>query len=212
MSAYASAEPPDLKRRALLVRATAAVGGAAVAGAATPFIASLQPSARATAHAAPVQFDPSHLQPEGIATVQWRSRPIWVVRRTEAQLRTLTRVTAELSDPQSKVSQQPPDMTLHLAEGLRAVQPQLLVLVGLCTHLGCIPRYYPEQGSLGPGWPGGFYCPCHGSKYDMSGRVFSGSPAPLNLPVPPYYLASAEVITIGETRSGGDRDWQPSIW
>lgn len=102
-------------------------------------------------------------------------------------------------------------MKLNLAQGVRALRPQTLVLVGICTHLGCIPSYHPEPGSLGPGWPGGFYCPCHGSKYDLSGRVFSGSPAPLNLPVPPYSFTSGGIV-IGETQGGGDQNWQPQIW
>ena len=205
-------EKPDLRRRALLVRATAAVGGVAVAGAAVPFVASLEPSARATANAAPVDFDASRLQPGELATVKWQGRPVWILRRTEAQLQTLPKVVSQLSDPQSKVPQQPPDMPLHLKEGVRSLEPQLLVLVGICTHLGCIPGYFGDPGSLGAQWPGGFYCPCHGSKYDLSGRVFSGSPAPLNLPVPPYSVRNGALIRVGETQNGGDRNWQPSIW
>jgi ubiquinol-cytochrome c reductase iron-sulfur subunit len=205
-------ELPDLQRRALLRRATATLGGLAIAGAAVPFIDSLRPSARATANAAPVDFDASKLVPGGLATVQWRGRPVWVLKRTDEQLRTLAKAAPGLSDPQSKVPQQPTDMNLHLGNGLRAVDPHLLILVGICTHLGCIPGYYPDPGSLGSQWLGGFYCPCHGSKYDLSGRVFSGSPAPVNLPVPPYFMASQALLRIGETRTGGDQNWQPSIW
>jgi len=203
---------PDFRRRELLVKATATVGGAAIAGAAVPFVASLWPSARTQAGAAPVNFDLNGLTPGDLATAQWRGRPVWILRRTDEQLKTLEKVTPELSDPQSKVPQQPADMNLHLKDGLRAADPHLLVLVGICTHLGCIPGYYPAPGSLGPGWLGGFYCPCHGSKYDISGRVFSGSPAPMNLPVPPYYLQSPTVVRIGETQNGGDQNWQPGIW
>jgi ubiquinol-cytochrome c reductase iron-sulfur subunit len=205
-------EPLDLKRRALLVKATATVGGLAICGAAVPFVDSLRPSARATANAAPVDFDVTRVPAGGLATVQWRGRPVWVLKRSDEQLRTLPKVTPELSDPKSKVAQQPSDLNLHLGDGVRAVDPHLLVLVGICTHLGCIPGYYPDPGSLGSRWLGGFYCPCHGSKYDLSGRVFSGSPAPLNLPVPPYFMASATLLRVGETRSGGDQNWQPSIW
>lgn len=205
-------QPPDLGRRALLAKATATVGGIAIAGAAVPFIDSLRPSARATANAAPVDFDVSKLEPGGLATVQWRGRPVWVLKRTDEQLKTLVKVTPELSDPQSRLPQQPSDMKLSLANGVRAVDPRLLVLVGICTHLGCIPTYYPDPGSLGAQWLGGFYCPCHGSKYDLSGRVFSGSPAPLNLPVPPYYMGNTNILRIGETEGGGDQNWQPSIW
>ncbi len=180
----ARTEKPDLKRRAWLTRATAAVGGVAIAGTAIPFIESLEPSARAISNAAPVDFDTGKVAPGTLTTVQWRSRPVWILRRTEEQLSTLSRQSG-LSDPQSKTKQQPADMELHLAQGARALKPELLVLVGICTHLGCIPGYYPAPGSMGPSWKGGFYCPCHGSKYDLSGRVFAGSPAPLNLPVPP---------------------------
>ena len=201
----------DLKRRKLLVRATTAAGGVALAGAAVPFVMTLKPSARATANAAPVDFDASRLAPGALATTRWRGRPVWILHRTDEQLRTLPKVTAELSDPKSKLAQQPPDMNLHLGEGVRAVDAPLLVLVGICTHLGCVPGYFPTPGSLGGPWPGGFYCPCHGSKYDLSGRVFSGSPAPLNLPVPPYFVRGGRV-RIGETQNGGDQNWQPSIW
>jgi ubiquinol-cytochrome c reductase iron-sulfur subunit len=205
-------ELPDLKRRDLLVKATATVGGAAIAGAAVPFVASLWPSARTQANAAPVNFDLNAVAPGALATAQWRGRPVWILRRTDEQLKSLAKVTPQLSDPRSTVPQQPADMNLHLKDGLRAEDPHLLVVVGICTHLGCIPGYYPDPGSLGAGWLGGFYCPCHGSKYDLSGRVFSGSPAPMNLPVPPYYMASPTTVRIGETRNGGDANWQPSIW
>jgi ubiquinol-cytochrome c reductase iron-sulfur subunit len=203
---------PDLARRRMLTAATATVGGLAVAGAAVPFIESLEPSARAVASGAPVKFDLGGLKPAELATVQWRSRPVWVLHRTPAQLATLAKVAGQLSDPRSTTAQQPPDMKLDLAQGVRALRPQTLVLVGICTHLGCIPSYHPEPGSLGPGWPGGFYCPCHGSKYDLSGRVFSGSPAPLNLPVPPYAFTSGGGIVVGEVQGGGDQNWQPQIW
>ena len=139
-------ELPDLKRRELLVKATATVGGLAICGAAVPFLDSLRPSARATANAAPVDFDVSKLTPGALTTVQWRGRPIWVLKRTDEQLRTLAKVTRELSDPQSKVPQQPADMNLHLADGVRAVDPHLLVLCGICTHLGCIPAITPARG------------------------------------------------------------------
>jgi len=172
----------------------------------------MEPSRRTLAAGAPIDVDVSNVNPGTLTTVQWRSRPIWLVHRTADQLRTLTKVAAELSDPRSKTAQQPGNMKLGLEAGVRAVRPEYLVLVGICTHLGCIPGYFPEPGSLGAGWPGGFYCPCHGSKYDISGRVFSGSPAPLNLPVPPYYFTGERRIRIGEVRDGGDQNWQPSVW
>jgi ubiquinol-cytochrome c reductase iron-sulfur subunit len=103
-------------------------------------------------------------------------------------------------------------MNLHLADGVRAVRPEYLVLVGVCTHLGCIPDFRPTPGSVGPDWRGGFYCPCHGSQYDLCGRVLAGSPAPLNLPVPPYYFKSPHIIRIGVLQDGDDLNWRPAIW
>jgi len=131
----------------------------------------------------------------------WRGKPIFIDHRTKKEIEEARGVDWHtLPDPQSDESR------------VKQGKDQWLVLIGICTHLGCIPGYYPAPGSLGPGWLGGFYCPCHGSKYDISGRVFSGSPAPMNLPVPPYYLQSPTVVRIGETQNGGDQNWQPGIW
>jgi ubiquinol-cytochrome c reductase iron-sulfur subunit len=203
---------PNLKRRVFLTRMTALTGGMAVAGTAWPFIESMEPSARALAGGAPVDVDIGAMQPGELMTVQWRKRPVWILRRTPQQLQTLRSMARALSDPLSETPQQPPDMPLHLKDGLRAVEPEFLIVVGICTHLGCTPQYRPNIGALGADWRGGFYCPCHGSRYDLSGRVLTGSPAPLNLPVPPYYFKTRNVITIGEVRDGGDQNWQPSIW
>jgi len=202
---------PDPERRALLTRVTAAAGGAALCGAAVPFVSSMWPSARAIAAGAPVHFDVGGLGEGELATTSWRKKPVWIMRRTQAQLKRLADERLDLRDPRSQTPQQPEQMKLHLADGVRAVNPEYLVLVGICTHLGCIPEFR-KAGSMGAEWPGGFYCPCHGSKYDLSGRVLSGSPAPLNLPVPPYYFKTASVITIGELRDGGDLNWHPAIW
>lgn len=203
---------PNLKRRSILTAATAAAGGVALAGASVPFLISLEPSARVVASGAPVDFDAGGLQPGELTTVPWRNRPVWIARRTPEQLQALSAVVAALSDPRSKQPQQPPGMKLELSAGVRALRPEFLVLVGICTHLGCIPSYRPVPGSLGDGWPGGFYCPCHGSKFDLSGRVFAGSPAPLNLPVPPYYFKSDTAIRIGELQDGSEQNWQPVVW
>jgi ubiquinol-cytochrome c reductase iron-sulfur subunit len=203
---------PELERRSFLVRLTLLTGGVLLTGSALPLVESMEPSARALGEGEPVDFDVSAMQEGDLVTVQWRKRPIWIVRRTQQQLQALSRMTSLLTDPLSKTSQQPPDMKLDLGDGLRAVKPEYLVLVGVCTHLGCTPQYLPDAGSVGPQWQGGFLCPCHGSRYDLSGRVFAGSPAPLNLPVPPYFFRTAKIITIGETQGGGDQNWQPSIW
>jgi len=202
---------PNHKRR-MLVAATSALGAVELVAAAVPFVASLLPSARAKAAGAPVSFDVSKLEPGQLATVTWRKKPIWILRRSPKELHTAEHSNLALSDPKSQTEQQPPGMDLHLASGARAVRPEYLVLVGVCTHLGCIPDYRPQAGSVDPHWPGGFYCPCHGSMYDLSGRVVAGSPAPLNLPVPPYYYQSRNVIRIGELRNGADQNWQPKIW
>jgi ubiquinol-cytochrome c reductase iron-sulfur subunit len=203
---------PVNRRRRRMIAATSAVGAIEVAAAAVPFVGSLLPSARAKAAGAPVQVNVSGLEPGKLMTVSWRSKPVWILRRTEAELRKVEHTKLDLSDPRSQVPQQPPGMDLHLDSGVRAVRPDYLVLVGVCTHLGCIPEYRPQPGSVGPEWTGGFYCPCHGSKYDLSGRVLAGSPAPINLPVPPYYFESPGVIRIGELKDGADLNWQPKGW
>jgi len=192
--------PPDLERRRL-TQATAAVGGLAIAGAAAPFLASLAPSERARAQGAPVEADASSVAPGMLATIEWRGKPVWVLRRSEDMLKRLASVAHELEDPESRVSSQQPE---YARNATRSRRPELLVAVGLCTHLGCVPAYQPEPGSLQPGWPGGFYCPCHGSKFDLAGRVYRGSPAPTNLVVPPYRFAAGNSILIGEdeTTSG----------
>ena len=191
---------PDLARRRL-TQATAAAGGLALGGAAAPFLASLAPSERARAQGAPVEANLSRVAPAELATFEWRGKPVWVVRRTGEMLKRLDSVRDQLADPDSKVSSQQPKYALGFA---RSRRPELFVAVGLCTHLGCVPGYRPEPGSLQPGWPGGFYCPCHGSKFDLAGRVYRGSPAPTNLVVPPYSFPAENLLLIGqdETTSG----------
>ena len=192
-------DPPDLARRRL-TQATAAVGGLAVAGASAPFFASLAPSERARAAGAPVEADVSRIAPAELATFEWRGKPVWMIRRTEDMLKRLETVRDQLTDPDSEVAQQPK----YARNPARSRQPELFVAVGLCTHLGCVPVYHPQPGSLQPGWPGGFYCPCHGSKFDLAGRVYRGSPAPTNLVVPPYSFRTANLVVVGEdeTTSG----------
>lgn len=190
----------DVTRRRL-TQATAAVGGLAIAGASAPFLVSLAPSERARAQGAPVEADVSHIGPGELAIVEWRGKPVWILRRTPAMLAGLDSVRSQLTDPASDVSSQQPQ---YARNPTRSRRPDLFVTVALCTHLGCVPSYRPEPGSLQPGWPGGFYCPCHGSKFDLAGRVFRGSPAPTNLEVPPYSFEADNRVVIGadETASG----------
>ncbi|MEX2197164.1 MAG: ubiquinol-cytochrome c reductase iron-sulfur subunit, partial [Burkholderiales bacterium] len=163
-----SRDPNDVSRRKALVRLTAAVGGAATAGAAVPFIASLAPSERAKAAGAPVDVSLGELKPGELRTAEWRGKPVWILRRTPGMLERLPSAERFLIDPRSEVSGQQPE---YARNPTRSIEPEMLVTVALCTHLGCIPSYYPEPDSLQPGWPGGFYCPCHGSKFDLAGRV-----------------------------------------
>jgi len=182
-------------RRRFLVGATAAVGGVGVVGAAVPFVASWNPSAKAEAAGAPVTVNISKIEPGQQVTVAWRGKPVWLVRRTEEMINDIKKLNDTVKDPQSEAPQQPP-----YVEGiLRSLKPELAVLVGICTHLGCVPTYRPEiaPADLGADWLGGFFCPCHGSRYDLAGRVYKAQPAPLNLEVPPYRYDDDAILTIG---------------
>ena len=187
----------DEKKRRLLIVATAAGGALLGAGVAVPFLASLLPSARALASGAPVDVDISMIEAGQQITVEWRGMPIWILRRTPEMLAILGKHDALLADPQSRDSRQP-----AYAKGpTRSIKPANFVAEGVCTHLGCSPTLKEQIGAasdMGPAWPGGYFCPCHGSRFDLSGRVFKGSPAPTNLVVPPHRYASAAVIVIGE--------------
>ena len=187
-------KPDDAARRKALVRLTAAAGSVAAAGAAVPFIASLAPSERAKAAGAPIEVDFGELKPAELRTVEWRGRPVWILRRTPGMLERLASAERSLIDPRSEISSQQPE---YAKNPTRSIQPETLVTVALCTHLGCIPSYYPEPESLQPGWPGGFYCPCHGSKFDLAGRVYRGSPAPTNLVIPPHRYESPTRLVVG---------------
>lgn len=204
---------PDLARRRMLVASTAAVGAVGVALTAVPFVETMEPSETARALGAPVDIDISKLEPGQMMSASWRRRPVWVLHRTEAQLAELPKLNGQLKDPFSKQEQQPAGLP-KWNPIQRSIKPQYLVVVGICTHLGCIPKYRPQPGfaQLGPSWPGGFFCPCHGSRYDLSGRVMDGSPAPLNLPVPPYYYKDSNTVTAGELEDGTDQNWEPNTW
>ena len=189
------AESTGFTRRHFLTVATAVTGGAGALATAVPFVASFKPSARAQALGAPVTVDISKLEPGAMTRVEWRGRAIFVVNRTDEMLGTLAKDAARLKDPESEDSVQPDDAKNEH----RSIRPQFLVLEGVCTHLGCapMPRFEVAPADLGADWPGGFYCPCHGSKFDLAGRVFAGVPAPLNLPVPPYRFLNDSTIMIG---------------
>ncbi len=180
-------------RRKFLTVATTAVGGVGLAATAIPFIESMAPSERARAAGAPVEVDIGGIAPGTLLTVEWRGRPVWILHRTDEMLASLSSHDAMLADPASRTDQQPP----YAANRWRAVKPPYLILVAICTHLGCIPSFRPQPASpdLGPDWPGGFYCPCHGSRFDLAGRVFRNVPAPRNLEVPPHsYLSDTRVV------------------
>ncbi len=184
-------------RRRLLIGATSAVGAVGAVGAAVPFVASWNPSAKAKAAGAPAKADISKLEPGQQMIVEWRGKPVWVVKRGEAALANLNSMDpGKLSDPTSEVPQQP-EYIPHDAG--RAIRPDVSVLVGICTHLGCSPSYKPEVGpqEFDANWVGGFYCPCHGSRFDLSGRVYKGSPAPTNLVIPPHKYEGDDIIIVG---------------
>lgn len=188
-----SEEEVDEQRRQFLLSAAAVLGGVGVSCSFIPLIASWFPSARAQAEGAPVEVDLSKMEPGQQVTVAWRGKPVWIIRRTKEMLQHLVTHDTQLRDPKSLVEQQP----TYAKNEYRSVNPEYLVLIGICTHLGCSPKYVPTEKELGPSWPGGFYCPCHGSTFDLSGRVFKGAPAPINLEVPPYKFISKDVIVIG---------------
>ena len=182
----------DQRRRAFLRVATTVVGGVGVAAAALPFVVSMMPSAEAIAAGAPVKVSIGEMKPGEQLTVNWRGRPVWIIRRTKAMLETLT-TQADLRDADSEVEQQPG----YAKNRFRSRRPEYLVMVGLCTHLGCSPTYRPDKDGVEEGWQGGFYCACHGSKFDLSGRVFKGVPAPINLEIPPHVFLSETELLIG---------------
>lgn len=180
-------------RRRFLTAATSVVGAAGVVGVAVPFVGSWQPSAKAKAAGAPVKQDISKVEPGQMITVEWRGKPVYVVRRTAAALEAIKKSDSMVRDPGSNESTQP----TYAKSEFRSIKEDILVLLGVCTHLGCAPQYQPQVGSVSHDWLGGFFCPCHGSKFDLAGRVFQGVPAPTNLEVPPYRFISDTVIEIG---------------
>ena len=191
-----SSTDANIGRRRFLTGAVTVVGGIGTAFAAVPFIAAWTPSDRAKAIGAPVEVDIGSLEPGQMTRVKWQGKPVWVVRRSDEALQHVRAMDeGKLRDPDSTEEQQPP----YAANDVRSIKPEYLVLVGICTHLGCSPTYRPEiaPADLGPEWQGGFFCPCHGSRFDLAGRVYAGVPAPTNLEVPPHKYLSDSRILVG---------------
>lgn len=199
MSETGPLDEKEQARRRILVASTIGMGTVGLVATAIPFVASMEPSERAKAEAAPVDVDVNRVAPGTLITVNWRGKPVWVLHRTPQMLATLGKHDALLLDPDSQADQQPK----YARNATRSVRPAFLVVEAVCTHLGCIPVFRPEPGApdLGADWPGGFYCPCHGSKYDLAGRVFRNVPAPVNLAVPPHAY-HGERLVIGEEGPG----------
>jgi ubiquinol-cytochrome c reductase iron-sulfur subunit len=190
-------EAVNAGRRRFLTLGTTVVGGVGAGFWAWPFVASLAPSEKAKALGGPVTIDVSKLEPGQMVQSAWRKQPIWVIRRTPEMIASLDKVTNRLVDPDGTKYKQQPD---YIKGSARAIKPEYMVLSGVCTHLGCSPKFRPDHPApeIDPGWEGGFFCPCHGSKFDLSGRVFQGVPAPKNLLVPPYRFKGDNMIVIGE--------------
>lgn len=192
----------DTDRRRFLTGTAAVIGGIGASLAAIPFVSTFQPSARAKAIGAPVEAEIGQLEPGERVIYKWRGKPVWIVRRTEEQLSALEKMSDDvLQDPESEESLQPE----FAKNAWRSSEREYLVLVGICTHLGCSPNFFPNPGQEGMGndWNGGFYCPCHGSKFDLSGRVYAGVPAPTNMEVPPYRYLDESRLIIGEQDAEG---------
>ena len=185
----------DINRRKFLLAATSATGAVGVCALGVPFVSSMSPSEKAKAAGAPVEFDVSQVTSGEIKTAEWRGQPVWILNRTEKMLSTLSDKKI-LTDPESKSPQQPK----NCQNATRSIKPNLLVMVGICTHLGCSPTpKLKNGGEMGNNWEGGFSCPCHGSKFDLAGRGYKGSPAPTNLVIPPYRYSDDKTIIIGES-------------
>ena len=193
-------EGVDLNKRRMLTNAATVVGAVGAGFVAVPFLASWAPSERAKTAGAPVEVDISKLQDGAMMTVEWRGKPVWIVNRTKEMLAKLPTIDGMLTDPKSEQPQQP----AYCTNATRSIKPEYLVAVGICTHLGCSPTFRPEVGAadLGGDWPGGFFCPCHGSRFDLAARVFKGVPAPTNLVIPPHQYLSDTKLLVGVDAKG----------
>ena len=190
----------DRSKRRFLVAATSAMGGVAGVAVLTPFVMSMLPSERAKAAGAPVEVDISKVESGMLLAIEWQGKPVWIVNRTKEMLATLPKNDSKVLDPKSEQPQQPP----YCQNENRSIKPAYLVVVGICTQLGCSPTFRPELApqDLGPDWDGGWFCPCHGSRYDLAARVYKGVPAPLNMQVPPHKYLTATRILVGEDAKG----------
>jgi len=191
----------DKKKRRFLIAATSALGAAGTAAMVVPFLAAMSPSERAKAAGAPVEADLGAVESGQMIRVEWRGKPVWIVRRTEEMLGNLKEASGSLRDPASEIVTQQPE---YAKNEYRSIKPEYLILVGICTHLGCSPTYRPElaPADLGANWKGGFYCPCHGSRFDLAGRVFKNVSAPTNLVVPPHMYLSDTKVLVGLDEEG----------
>ena len=192
-----STDVVDQGKRRFLTAATSVVGAVGAGFVAVPFVASWMPSERAKNAGAPVEADISKLEEGRMMIVEWQSKPVWIVHRSQQTLDNLPKLDANLRDPASENTDQQPE---YAQNAERSRKPEILVLIGICTHLGCSPTYRPDiaPADLGDDWLGGFFCPCHSSRFDMAGRVYTGVPAPTNLPVPPHYYVTENTILVGE--------------
>ena len=201
MSQEADGQKVDTRKRKFLIAATSAVGGVAAAGVAIPLVMSMMPSARARVAGAPVEVDISKIESGAILTIEWQGKPVWIVNRSPEMLDLLGKHDARLSDPQSEQPQQP----AYCKNPTRSIKKEYLVAVGICTHLGCSPTFRKDIGAAdlgGADWPGGFFCPCHGSTFDLAARVFKNVPAPINLKIPPHQYLSDAKLLIGVDAKG----------
>jgi ubiquinol-cytochrome c reductase iron-sulfur subunit len=198
----------DHSKRRMLIAATTAVGGVAAVGAGAPFVLSLQPSERAKAAGAPVEVDISSIEPGTMISIEWQGKPVWIVRRTKEMLDLLAKHEDALADPGSSVPQQP----AYCDNPTRSIKPEILVVLGVCTHLGCSPTFRPEvaPADLGATWDGGWFCPCHGSRFDLAARVYKGVPAPTNLIIPPHMYLTETRLLIGDDDKSKLKGGQPA--
>jgi len=213
MDSIRPAQKTDKSRRNFLISTAGVLGAGAVGLLADALIDNMNPGKAVEALGAPIEVDVSRMEPGQLILAEWKKKPIWILKREPWMLKTLSEpsLLRRLKDPHSEQPQQPAAKFIN--GNYRALHPEIFIAVALCTHMQCIPAYRPAPHTVTPWWPGGFHCACHGSMYDFSARVVEGSPAPLNIPIPPYYWKSDSVARIGEMNASGlDKDWTPVIW